>query len=152
MDTYSRDDKLATGVEQAILGAVPTRSNRSAISGYLLCSSELIINYFREINVCVFNFSTGTFENCELVLFEMLLFRQEIMLAADDNSTDAVMPLIVSTYRNSIDTGYGDLMKRYAAQGVFDEYFLLVLTAILSTGNEDFVEPENLSWVMHAFI
>ena len=65
---------------------------------------------------------------------EMLLFRRALNLCATGGDQDATLPLVTSIYRRNIDTGYQQMLKGYADNGLLDEYFLLMLQAILSTG------------------
>ena len=63
----------------------------------------------------------------------MLLFRRIINITAA-GAGDAEIPLVASLYRESVDAGYGALVAHYADIGMFDEYLLMVLEAVLKTG------------------
>ena len=65
----------------------------------------------------------------------MLLLRRFVNITAE-GAGDAEMPLIASLYRKHVDAGYRDLIDNYANMGLFDEYLLKMLEAILKDGKQ----------------
>ena len=63
----------------------------------------------------------------------MLLFRHFVNITAE-GAGDAVMPLIASLYRQRVDAGYQSMVSGYAAVGLFNEYLLKMLEAVLKNG------------------
>ena len=61
-----------------------------------------------------------------------VLSRYELELAAPDG--DRKLVINTSFYRRSVDPGYGQLIKTMLNQGLFDNYILILVQALLSSG------------------
>ena len=62
-----------------------------------------------------------------------LLNRYDLQL--DDPGTERCLTIITSFYRRSIDSGYKQLIDSLLKQGCLDNYILILVQALLTTGN-----------------